>query len=138
MTIDRLWGEPAVAAMGAAARFGRHVQVGHIAGPELTLPRAAIRSKSLDVRGFSWPHPPAEMRGDAYLRLGEHVARGDIVVDVERVPLADVAARVGAPAPGGAAARSAGPSIPAKGASDMSAAAPTPAGRPSSSAAAPC
>jgi NADPH:quinone reductase-like Zn-dependent oxidoreductase len=89
--IDSLWGEPAVAAMNAAARFGRHVQVGHLAGPGLDLAAPAIRSKSLDVRGFMGQHPPHEVRAEAYTRLGEHVARGDIVIDVEPIPLADVA-----------------------------------------------
>ena len=91
VTIDSLWGEPAVAAMGAAARFGRHVQVGQLAGPSLDLSAPAIRSKSLDVRGFMGLHPGHEIRAEAYTRLGEHVARGDIVIDFERIPLADVA-----------------------------------------------
>jgi NADPH:quinone reductase-like Zn-dependent oxidoreductase len=89
--IDNLWGEPAVAAMAAAARFGRHVQVGHLAGPGLELAAPAIRSLSLDVRGFMGLHPPHEVRAGAYRQLGEHVARGDIVIDLERIPLADVA-----------------------------------------------
>ena len=89
--IDTLWGDPAVAAMGAAAQFGRHVQVGHLAGPELGLAAPAIRSKSLDVRGFMHLHAPLESRREAFQRLGEHVARSEIVVDYERVPLAEVA-----------------------------------------------
>ena len=88
--IDSLWGEPAAAAMQAAARFGRHVQVGHLAGPQLDLAAPAIRSLSLDVRGFMRLHPPHEVRREAYPRLGEHVARGDIVIDLERIPLAGV------------------------------------------------
>jgi len=91
VTIDSLWGEPAVAAMGAAARFGRHVQVGQLAGPSLDLSAPAIRSKSLDVRGFMGLHPGHDVRAEAYTRLGEHVAAGDIVIDFERVALADVA-----------------------------------------------
>jgi NADPH:quinone reductase-like Zn-dependent oxidoreductase len=39
VTIDPLWGEPAVAAMRAAARHARHVQVGHVAGLEIGLER---------------------------------------------------------------------------------------------------
>ena len=77
--------------MGAAAQLGRHVQVGHLAGPELGLVAPAIRSKSLDVRGFMHLHAPLEVRREAFQRLGEHVARGDIVIDFERVPLAEVA-----------------------------------------------
>jgi NADPH2:quinone reductase len=91
VTIDSLWGEPAVAAMAAAARFGRHVQVGQLAGPSLDLSAPAIRSKSLDVRGFMGLHPGHELRAEAYTRLGEHVAAGDIVIDFEPIALADVA-----------------------------------------------
>src|SRR5439155_498649 len=51
VTIDMLWGPLAIAAMNAAARFARHVEVGNMAAPEITLPAPLIRSKSLDVRG---------------------------------------------------------------------------------------
>jgi NADPH2:quinone reductase len=91
VTIDTLWGEPAFSAMRAAARFGRHVQVGHLADPGLDMHAPTIRSLSLDVRGFMHLHAPLDVRRDAYTRLGEHVARGEIVVDFERIPLADVA-----------------------------------------------
>jgi NADPH:quinone reductase-like Zn-dependent oxidoreductase len=89
--VDSLWGDPAVAAMKAAARFCRHVQVGNLAGLDLGLAAPAIRSVSLDVRGFMGLHPPRELRREAYRRLGEHVAHGDIVIELERIPLADVA-----------------------------------------------
>jgi NADPH:quinone reductase-like Zn-dependent oxidoreductase len=91
VTIDMLWGAPAVAAMQAAGRGARHVEIGNMAGAELTLPAPLIRSISLDVRGFSVAHPPVDLRREAYLRLTEHAARGDVRVDVERVPLAEVA-----------------------------------------------
>jgi NADPH2:quinone reductase len=92
VTIDMLWGEPGLAAMQAASRFARHVEVGNMAGPEIALPAPLIRSKSLDVRGFSHVHPEPEIRRDAYLRLTRHAADGDIVVDVEPRPLDDVSA----------------------------------------------
>ena len=91
VTIDTLWGTPATAAMGAAARHARHVQVGHIAGLDITLPAPAIRSVSLDVRGFSVAHPPVDVKREGHRRLIEHVRRGDIVVDVEPIPLEQVA-----------------------------------------------
>jgi NADPH:quinone reductase-like Zn-dependent oxidoreductase len=90
VTIDALWGEPALAAIKVAARRARHVQVGQIAGVDITLPAPAIRSVSLDIRGFSVAHPPIEVRREGYARLTEHVARGDIAVDLERVPLEQV------------------------------------------------
>jgi NADPH:quinone reductase-like Zn-dependent oxidoreductase len=87
VTIDTLWGEPALAAIAAAGRRARHVEVGQVAGTDITLPAPAIRSVSLDLRGFSVAHPPVDVRREGYLRLTEHVGRGDIVVDLERVPL---------------------------------------------------
>jgi NADPH2:quinone reductase len=91
VTIDMLWGPPAIAAMNASARFARHVEIGNMAGPEITLPAPLIRSISLDLRGFSVAHPPLDLRRDAYLRLTRHAADGDIVVDVDTRPLEDVA-----------------------------------------------
>jgi hypothetical protein len=66
------------------------VQVGQLAGLDITLSAPLIRSLSLDVRGFSVAHPPIELRREAFARLCEHVARGGITVDVERVPLTGV------------------------------------------------
>jgi NADPH2:quinone reductase len=90
VTIDMLWAAPALAAIAAAARFARHVEVGNMAGAEVTLPAPLIRSKSLDMCGFNVAHPPLEVRREGYLRLTEHAARGDIVVDVDQRPLDDV------------------------------------------------
>jgi sugar/nucleoside kinase (ribokinase family) len=42
------------------------------------------------VRGFSVTHPPIELKRDAYLRLTQHAAAGDIVVDLDARPLDDV------------------------------------------------
>jgi NADPH:quinone reductase-like Zn-dependent oxidoreductase len=92
VTVDMLWGEPGLAAMRAAARHARHVEVGNVAGEAIEVPAPLIRSVSLDIRGFSHLHPTLEERREAYRNLTEHVRRGDIVVDVERLPLEDVAA----------------------------------------------
>ena len=92
VTIDMLWGPPALAAMGAAAHGARHVEVGNMAAAEITLPAPLIRSLSLDVRGFSVAHPPLELKRDAYLRLTGHAAKGEIAIDVDPCPLDDVSA----------------------------------------------
>jgi hypothetical protein len=78
--------------MTVAARRARQVEVGNMAGEEIILPAPLIRSVSLDIRGFSVAHPPTEVKRDAYLRLTEHAANGDITVDVDRLALDDVAA----------------------------------------------
>jgi NADPH2:quinone reductase len=92
VTIDMLWGPPALAAMKAAAQGARHVEVGNMAAPELALPAPLIRSVLLDVRGFSVALPPLDIKRDAYLRLTSHAAKGDIEIDIDRRPLDDVAA----------------------------------------------
>ena len=81
---------PATAAIEAAGRFARHVQVGHIAGPTITLPAPALRSVSLDLRGFRVDLPPPEQRRQGFLDLTRHVAAGDIAVDAEAIPLEQV------------------------------------------------
>jgi NADPH2:quinone reductase len=90
LTVDMLWGPPAVASMAALARYGRHVQVGQLAGTALELPAPLIRSASLDVRGFSVAHPPREILGEAHRTLLAHVARGELTIDVDPLPLSDV------------------------------------------------
>jgi NADPH:quinone reductase-like Zn-dependent oxidoreductase len=90
VTIDLLWGEYGLAAMRAAGRFARHVEMGSVAAPEAVVPAALLRSKSLNLLGFSIAHPPLEVRREGYLRLTEHAARGEITVDVERIALEDV------------------------------------------------
>ena len=92
VTIDMLWGAPGLAAMKAAGRGARHVEVGNMAGAEITLPAPLIRSVMLDIRGFSVALPPLDTRREGYLRVTEHAARGDIVVDVDPRPLDDIAA----------------------------------------------
>jgi NADPH2:quinone reductase len=91
VTIDTLWGKPAEAAMKHASRHARHVQVGQLAGTEITLSAPAIRSVSLSVCGFSVAHPPLEAKREAYTELARHVAGGEIEIDKEVVPLDDIA-----------------------------------------------
>lgn len=90
--IDPLWGEPALAAMKAARHGARHVQIGTMAGVDVVLPAATVRSKAIDLLGFAIFHAPLPVRQEAYLRMTAHAARGDIVVSLERVPLRDIAA----------------------------------------------
>jgi NADPH2:quinone reductase len=88
--IDPLWGEPAVAAMHAAAHGARHIQIGHSAGAEVTLPAHLVRSSRLHLLGFAFMHAPVAVRREAYLALTEHAARGELHVDVLAIPLAHV------------------------------------------------
>jgi NADPH2:quinone reductase len=87
VTVDTLWGAPALAAMQAAARWARHVQVGHLAGPEIRLHAPAIRSASLDVMGFNVSHPELDVRRAGYLEITRLAASGALTVELETVPL---------------------------------------------------
>ena len=62
-----------------------------MASAELTLPAPVIRSALLDVLGLDSFHAPFEVRRASYLRLTEHAANGDVVVDLDRLPLSEVA-----------------------------------------------
>jgi NADPH2:quinone reductase len=90
VVIDPLWGPPARAAMRAARRGARHVQLGQLAGETVELPAPVIRAAALDVLGFAVFHVPDAARRDAYLRLTGLAAAGRLSVDVDVLPLADV------------------------------------------------
>lgn len=88
---DPLWGSPAAAALEALGVGGRLVQLGQSAGGSATFDSVPIRSRHLDIRGYMNFLVPADVRRDAYRALVEHAAAGRIAVDVERIPLAEVA-----------------------------------------------
>ena len=89
--VDPLWGAPAVAAIHAAARGWRLVQIGQSAGGEVPVASAAIRGKMGELYGytdFAVPRPDFEK---TYLRLVRHAAAGEVVVDVESYGFEQVA-----------------------------------------------
>jgi NADPH2:quinone reductase len=88
--IDPIWGQPAVAAMHAAAQRARHIQIGQSAGATVELPAHVVRVARLDILGFAHTDPSAEVRREAYRRLTELAAAGALRVDTQTVPLADV------------------------------------------------
>jgi NADPH:quinone reductase-like Zn-dependent oxidoreductase len=91
VVVDPVWGEPAVAAMVAMNQRGRLVQLGESAGAVATAPSAPIRGKTLDVLGYTSFSVPPEDKRVAYERMVKYAAAGELSVEVERVPLEDVA-----------------------------------------------
>ena len=88
---DPLWGEPAAAAAQAAAPRATIVNLGQSAGATAELASAAVRFKSLSILGHTnFACPPDEL-AEHYRRLVGHALAGEIELDVERVPLDDVA-----------------------------------------------
>jgi NADPH:quinone reductase-like Zn-dependent oxidoreductase len=91
VTIDPLWGVPAVGALGALGVGGRLIQIGQSAGAEAAVPSRLVRGRIADIRGHTNFLAPDEVRRGAYAAMAEHAAAGRIRVEVERIPLADVA-----------------------------------------------
>jgi NADPH2:quinone reductase len=89
--VDRLWGDPAVAAIQAAAPGWRLVQIGQSAGGEATVASAAIRGKMGELLGYTDFAVPKDTFREQYVRLAGHAGAGAIVFDIETYPLERVA-----------------------------------------------
>ena len=88
--VDTLWGPPAVAAIQAAARGWRLVQIGQSAAAEASLASAAIRGKMGEVYGYTVFAVAKDELREHYLRLVGHAAAGEITFDIEAYPLEQV------------------------------------------------
>jgi NADPH2:quinone reductase len=92
VVIDVLWGEPAMAALGAIATEGRLVNVGQAAGTDVRIPLENIRNRQGAIHAISSGWTPLDRKVGAYARVLEHVRAGRLEVDREAVPLEDVGA----------------------------------------------
>jgi NADPH2:quinone reductase len=88
---DPLWGEPAAAAVQAAAPRATIVNLGQSAGAIAELASASVRFKNLAILGHTNFLVPPDELAQHYRRLVEHAVAGEIRLDVERVPLEAVA-----------------------------------------------
>jgi NADPH2:quinone reductase len=88
---DPLWGAPAAAAIQAAAPRATIVNLGQSAGATAELASAAVRFKSLSILGHTNFAVPRDELAEHYRRLVGHAVAGEIRLDVERVPLDEVA-----------------------------------------------
>jgi len=97
VVIDYVWGRPAETFLAAMIReeFAaiksetRFVQVGESAAPTISLPAAVLRSAPLTILGTAGI-PPRDVLVDAFQKVMGFAARGELRVDTERIPLADV------------------------------------------------
>lgn len=97
VVIDYLWGQPTEALLASltTAEFSatgtptRLVQVGESAGPTIALPAAVLRSSSLTIQGTAGI-PPWDVLTEAFQWVMNAGARGELSIETERVPLADV------------------------------------------------
>lgn len=91
LVIDGLWGKPAAAALRAMHPLGRLVQVGNSAGTESEISAGPLRGTSASILGYRNFWPPREVRVEAFQRMCSLAASGDLVLDVEVLPLSEVA-----------------------------------------------
>ena len=97
VVIDYVWGRPAESFLAAMTRkeFAviksetRFVQVGESAGPTVSLPAAVLRSTALTILGTAGI-PPRHILVNALQEVMARAASGELHVDTERVPLADI------------------------------------------------
>lgn len=90
VVLDPLWGEPATAAIAALVPYGRLVHIGQSAGIDVTLNSPSVRSKPIDLLGYTNYNVPEEQKAAAYERMARHARDGDLRVEIERLRLDDV------------------------------------------------
>ncbi len=89
--VDPVWGTPAVAALMAATRGGRLVQLGHSAGFSVPLAPAFMRGTGAAILGYSSSIAAPEARRAAYAALCQHALAGELQQAAEVLPLSAVA-----------------------------------------------
>jgi NADPH:quinone reductase-like Zn-dependent oxidoreductase len=87
--LDPVYGAPLEAAMPACAEGARVVSVGSSAGDRATIGFRDLYSRA--HYGHNNHQAPFEIRREAYERRTAHADVGEIVVDIERIPLEQVA-----------------------------------------------
>jgi NADPH:quinone reductase-like Zn-dependent oxidoreductase len=95
--LDYLWGRPMEVLLAAITKpeFAaikketRLVQAGESAGPTIALPAAVLRSTALTILGTAGI-PSREILVDAMQQVLSRAARGELRIETERVPLADI------------------------------------------------
>ncbi|MHA3019330.1 quinone oxidoreductase family protein [Mycobacterium sp. BMJ-28] len=101
--LDYLWGEPAATALQALAASHpsshyhptRWVQIGSMAGPDITLPAGVLRGTAITLSGIGFGSVPPDVLGrartEALPRLFDMVADGRLQLNTLARPLAEVA-----------------------------------------------
>lgn len=99
IVLDYLWGPVAEMALVAILRARTDetqlldwVQIGSVAGPDITLPSAALRSNALRLSGSGFGSVPFDAYVREVPRAAAAIASGELVIDPHRVPLTDVEA----------------------------------------------
>lgn len=91
LIIDMLWGPLAFAALEATSVGGRLVQVGNSAGRQAEITARSLRGRMREIRGYTNSLVPADVRRQAYLEMCRRSIAGELTIETEEVPLAEIA-----------------------------------------------
>jgi NADPH2:quinone reductase len=89
VVVDPVFGAPLAAAIEASAMGARIVSVGRSASPTSTIALGDLFGRTLIGHSNSQATSFEEKR-DGYAKLAAHAAAGNLTVEIERAPLADV------------------------------------------------
>jgi NADPH2:quinone reductase len=91
LVLDPLFGVPAAAAARNLRGGGRLVNLGSSAGETSPIDSSTIRSRQLQIRGYTNNALTVEQRRDALTHVATQVVAGRLTVDHQRIPLTEVA-----------------------------------------------
>jgi NADPH2:quinone reductase len=90
VVVDPLWGEPAIAALGALNVEGRLIQIGNSAGESIELPTRGFRNQLGHIIGHTNFKASRELKREAFAAMCEHALAGQLKVETEDVPLREI------------------------------------------------
>ena len=99
IVLDYLWGPPAEALLAAIAQKGldhaapriRYVQIGNMAGPNISLPAATLRSSGLELLGSGFGSASLEQIRQAVIAFFDHLGTHPLPFAYKTAPLSEVA-----------------------------------------------
>ena len=91
LVVDPVWGAPARAALEALAPGGRLVNLGDAAGALATFPSSVVRSRSVQILGYTNVARPWVEQTEAMGEVLRLAAAGQVQLEVETVPFSDAA-----------------------------------------------
>jgi len=98
IVLDYVWGHPTEVLLAALtghdvkaeSRGVRLIEIGEMAGPNISLSAAALRSSGIEIVGSGGGGVPHNVIFDAFPKMWALAASGQLHIDIERIPLADV------------------------------------------------
>ncbi len=91
VVIDLLGGSLLKLCLPACAPHARYIQVGNLAGPLVSFHAPLLRERMVSLLGYTTRHAPFGLVRSAYAEMAALALSGDLRIDVDEVPLTEVA-----------------------------------------------